>query len=127
MIVGCEDGLLGCILGSGVSSGDSGEDSLGGASSSIPRHADCCNSAVAFQARTAAAVVLERMIRNAIGDAAALEEEDDAEVAAAAAAASAAAIAAAEKEEAGFFRAIRVHNAAVLCVGVMSCVVARHL
>jgi hypothetical protein len=72
---------------------------------------------LASEAQDAAATALERIVRVATSDAADLE----AAAAAAAAAASAAAIAAAESEVAGVFRAVRVHDAAVMCLGVMTC------
>jgi hypothetical protein len=72
------------------------------------------------EAQFAASAALERMIRVATADAAGLEAEEVAQVSAAAAAA-AAAFAAAEEQDSGVFRAVRVHDAAVLCAGVMLC------
>ena len=127
VIVGCEDGLLGCIMGSGAPFGHSGEEAPSNASTSthpLTHSGDASPGSAAAQAQTLAAAVLERMVRVSIGDAAVLEEEDEAAAASAAAAAAAAAMAAAEAAVAGVFRAIRGHDAAVLCLGVMSYVIA---
>ena len=108
VIVGCEDGLLGCIMGCGTL--HQTRDATNYAS--LPSHLS-----LASEAQDAAATALERIVLVATSDAADLEAADAAEAAAAAAAA----IAAAESEVAGVFRAVRVHDAAVMCLGVMKC------
>jgi hypothetical protein len=121
VVVGCEDGLLGCIMGSGVplphADAATSHDSAGGRDGTEGARTDV---AAASDATAAAAAAVESIVRAATGGAAEIEAEQAAEVAAAAAAAAAAAIAAAEAQDAGVFRAIRVHDAAVLCVGVMT-------
>ena len=120
MVVGCEDGLLGCIMGSGVplphADAANSDDSACGRDGTESARTDV---AAASDATAAAAAAVESIVRAATGGAAEIEAEQAAEVAAAAAAA-AAAIEAAEAQDAGVFRAIRVHDAAVLCVGVMT-------
>jgi hypothetical protein len=121
VIVGCEDGLLGCILGCGSPSVH-GRGPANEASSSS-HHAPSSHRSVdpvGADACLAAAAALERIIRVVMSDEADLQAEDAAQAASAAAAAAAAAIEAAEAHDAGVFRAIRVHDAAVLCAGVMS-------
>jgi len=122
VIVGCEDGLLGCIMGSGGSgSGVScaHADAATSDDSTSDRHETVDARTDASDATAAAAAALERIVRAATSDAAELEAEEAAAVAASAAAAAAAAVSAAETQDAGVFRAIRVHDAAVLCVSVM--------
>jgi hypothetical protein len=108
VIVGCEDGLLGCIMGCGIPR-------------QTPDSSDALSPVPLSLAHDAAATALDRMLRVATGDAMDLEAEDVIEAAAAAAAAAAATIAAAECADAGIFRAIRVHDAAIMCLGVMMC------
>ena len=111
VIVGCEDGLLGCIMGCGIPH-------------QTPDSSDALSPIPLSLAQDAAASALDRMVRVATGDAMDVEAEDVIEAAAAAAAAAVATIAAAECADAGIFRAVRVHDAAIMCLGVMMCAVA---
>ena len=120
VIVGCEDGLLGCIMGSGGSGVSCAHaDAATSDDSTSDRYGTVDARTDASDATAAAAAALERIVRAATSDAAELEAEEAAAAAASAAAAAAAAVSAAEKQDAGVFRAIRVHDAAVLCVSVM--------
>ena len=121
VIVGCEDGLLGCIMGCGHPSVP--DEHAANEASSFSYHATaphCTVDSVGSEACLAAAAALERMIHVATSDEADLQAEDAVRAASAASAAAAAAILAAEAHDAGVFRAIRVHDAAVLCAGCMS-------
>ncbi len=89
--------------------------------SSSNNDATASRTTVHSEAQFFARSALERIIRAATGDAVDLQAEEEAQVSAAAAAAAAAAFAAAEEQDAGVFRAVRVHDAAVLCAGVMLC------
>ena len=124
VIVGCEDGLLGCIMGCGARNAGSdaaachqpAEHEASSSNNDLTASHPTAHS-VDSEAQFAASAALERMIRVATADAAGLEAEEVAQVSAAAAAA----FAAAEEQDAGVFRAVRVHDAAVLCAGVMLC------
>jgi hypothetical protein len=125
VIVGCEDGLLGCIMGCGgtsVRTDHAASDDRAAKETSSHGHHSAAHATAGpanLEARASAAAALERMICVATSDDAALQSEDAVEAAAAA-------VAAAEACDAGVFRAVRVHDAAVLCAGVMSCASSIH-
>jgi hypothetical protein len=114
VIIGCEDGLLGCIMGCGIPRGFI-NDAVTEVSGAVTTHM------VDFsEAKAAASAIVDRMVRVATSVA---RDTEDEETAQGAAAVSVQAISAAELRDAGVFRAVRVHNAAVLCVGVMTCAI----